>query len=215
MAKEKCFAMIPKRYVEVKLATTGSENKTLGVCAWVIGNKYFITMTNAFLPLSPTSVSETNVDGDIYVLYHFDANSVVIPNLALVRNSGIVFHIFTELIAKARTPWFMTYLDRCNMFNSAPKHAGTNITEQLEVTELIISANTRVVSDRSLMLRHVVKKEADLMTIKSFATSIRTIEYSATSTLTRIGGSYMGRGLNAALNNPSERVEQIEECLRK
>lgn len=214
MTNETCSIMIPKRFVEVKLATVGSENKTVGICAWIVGKRYFITMTNAFIPLTPSSVSETEVNGDIYVLYHFEKNTVVCPNMDLVKNSGIVFHIFTEIIAKARVPWFMNYLDRCKVFDSAPKHAGTNITEQKEVTELIVAHNTRSKKDRSQYLRHVLKTQADLLEKESVATSIRTVEYSTSSTLTSVAGSYMGRGINRALNNPSERVETIEEYLR-
>lgn len=214
MAKQKCMVMIPKRFVEIKLASMGSENKTIGICAWIVGNKYFITMTNAIIPLSPISVTETDVDGDIYVLYHFDANTVVSPSLHLVKNSNIVFHIFTEILAKARAPWYMNYLDRCKVFNSTAKHAGTNITEQNEVTELIVATNTRLKENREIMFRHAIKAQADLIKKESVATSLRTVEYSATSTLTRIAGSYMGRGMAKALNSPSERVEKIEEYLR-
>ena len=214
MTNKACSIMIPKRFVEVKLATVGSENKTVGICAWIVGNAYFITMTNAFIPLSPASVSEVDVDGDTYVQYHFDANSVVSRSLDLVKNSGIVYHIFTEIIAKARVPWYINYLDRCKVFDSAPKHAGTNITEQSEVTELIVAHNTRDKADRSKYFRHQIKTVKDLTEKPQVPTSIRTIEYSASSTLTRIAGSYMGRGIQAALNNPSERVETVEEYLR-
>lgn len=206
--------MIPKRFVEVKLATTGSENKTIGICAWIIGERYFITMTNAFIPLTPASITEVDVDGDTYVLYNFTKNTLVSPSLDLVKNSGIVYHIFTEIIAKARVPWYLNYLDRCRVFDSAVKHAGTHITDQVEVTELIVATNTRLRKDRSKFLRHQIKTEEDLIKIDSVATSIRTVEFSATSTLTRIAGSYQARGFVGALNNPSERVEQIEEYLR-
>lgn len=214
MTNVKCSVMIPKRYVEVKLATVGSENKTVGICAWIIGNRYFITKTNAFIPLLPMSITETDVDGDTYVLYHFDANTIVSPNLDLVKNSGIVFHIFTEIIAKARVPWFINYLDRCQIFDSAPKHAGTGITKQSEVTELIVAHNTRLESDRKTIFRHAVLKQNDLTEKKQVSTSIRTVEYSTSSTLTSIAGSYQDRGFIRALNNPSERVEKMEQYLR-
>ena len=214
MTNVACSVMIPKRFVEVKLATVGSENKTMGICAWIVGKSYFITMTNAFIPLSPASVNEVDVDGDTYVMYNFDANSVVSPNLNLVKNSGVVYHIFTEILAKARAPWYINYLDRCKVFDSAPKHAGTNITKQTEVTELIVAHNTRLKSDRSKILRHALKTVDDLTKLPQVPTSIRTIEYSASSTLTSIGGSYQGRGFIRALNNPSERVEKMEEYLR-
>lgn len=210
-----CSVMIPKRFVEVKLATVGSENKTVGICAWIVGQSYFTTKTNAFIPLSPMSTTEVNVDGDTYVLYNFDANTVVSPSLHLVKNSGIVFHIFTEIIAKARVPWQINYLDRCQIFDSAPKHAGTNITKQTEVTELLVAHNTRLESDRSVIFRHAVQKVEDLTQKKQVPTSIRTVEYSTSSTLTSIAGSYQERGFIRALNNPSERVEKMEQYLRR
>lgn len=214
MSKQKCSVMIPKRFVEVKMALMGSENYTVGICAWIVGNKYFITMTNAFIPLKPASVTEVDVDGDTYVLYNFDANQVVSPSLDLVRFSGLVFMIFTEILAKARSPWYLNYLDRCKIFDSAPKHAGTNITEQNEVTEMIVAANTRSKVNRDKFLREIVNSPEDMASKPSIATSLRTIEYSASSSLTLIAGSYQGRAINRMLNHPSERVEHIEELLR-
>lgn len=214
MTNAACSIMIPKRFVEVKLALVGSENKTVGICAWIVGQSYFITKTNAFIPLTPASITEVDVDGDTYVMYNFDANTVVSPSLDLVCNSGIVYHIFTEILAKARDPWYINYLDKCRIFDSAPKHAGTNITKQVEVTELIVAHNTRLKKNRSIIFRHAVKSVKDLTELEKVSTSIRTIEYSASSTLNRIAGSYMNRGIISALNNPSERVEKIEEYLR-
>jgi len=214
LTKHGLSIMIPKRFVEVSLATVGSDNEIVGICAWIIGNEYFITLTNALFKITPDNITETIVDGDVYVSYNFDKNSVVMPNTNLLKSSGIVFHIFNELIAKGKVPWYINYLDRLNIFDSANKHAGVSFTDQKEVTEMIVAVNTRFKDNINQYYRHVIKKEDDLISDKHKPTSLRDVEFSATTTLNKLMGSYMNRAITSSLNHPSERVEKLEEYLR-
>lgn len=213
-AKENCAIMIPKRFVERSLATVGSENRTIGICAWIVGDRYFVTLTNAYLPITPLSTREVLVDGDVYVLFEFQKNGVVCPNVNLVKDSRVMFQISEEILAKARVPWYMNYEDRMKMFRSGLKHAGTFIGSQREVVEIMTAANTRSKKDRAKFFRETLRKQEDAKNGDQVPTALKTVEDSATTTLTRITGSYMDRGMTAALNNPSERVEPIEEYLR-
>jgi len=214
MTKAKMSIMIPKRYVEVGMAISGSDNETMGICAWIIGKEYFVTLTNAVLKITPSSVTETVVDGDTYVLYNFDKNSIVMPSARVLKASGVVFLIFNEIIAKAKVPWFMNYLDRCNIFESAKEYAGVSFTDQKEVTEMIVAANTRSQDKFDMYYRHAIKNENDLTSNKHRPTPLRAIEFSISTPLNKIMGSYINRGITSALNHPSERVEKLEEYLR-
>jgi hypothetical protein len=213
-ATRHCMVMFPKRFVERTLATIGSENRSIGILAWIVDGEYFITMTCAYIPFTPTLTREVMVDGDAYVVFEFAKDSVVIPNLNLVKDSRVIFQISEEIQSKARVPWYLNYVDRCKIFRSAQKHAGTNIGSQREVVELMIAQNTRSRKDRAKYFRSTLKKQEDLTSFDSVPTGLKVVEDSASSTLTRITGSYMDRGITSALVNPSERVEPIENYLR-
>lgn len=213
-AKQNCFVMFPKRFVERGLATVGSENRSIGFCAWISGDKYFITLVCAYIPFTPTLTREVQVNGDTYVVFEFVKDSVVCPNMNLVKDSRVIFQIAEELQVKARLPWYMNYVDRTRIFRSARKHAGTNIGSQREVIELMIAQNTRSRKNRSEYFRNTLKKQDDIYSFDSVATGLKVIEDSASSNLTRFTGSYMDRGITSILVNPSERVEPIENYLR-
>lgn len=214
VAREKCAIMIPQRFVERSMAVVGSDNSTIGLCAWIVGQSYFVTLTPAYFHITPTSIEEVKVDGDVYVLFHFDKNTIVMPNINLVKDSRVIGQIFEEILYKARVPWYMNYVDRSRVYRSASTYAGTGIGSQLEVVELITATNTRSLKDRDQYFRHVVKKTEDLFSHDDYPTGLETVEYSASSTLTKLTGAYQDRGIVSALNTPSERTEDIERYLR-
>lgn len=213
-AKENCSIMIPKRFAERSMATVGSENRTIGICAWIVGDRYFVTMTNAYIPLTPMSTREVNVDGDVYIEFLFQKGGIVCPNTKLVKDSRVMFQISEEILAKARVPWYLNYVDRMKLFRSGRKHAGTNIGSQREVVEIMTATNTRSRKDRSKFFRETLRNQLDIYSPDQVPTALKTVEDSATTTLTRLTGSYQDRGITSALVNPSERVEPIEAYLR-
>lgn len=210
-----CKIMIPARFVERRLANLGSNPKTIGVCAYIVGNEYSISLTNAFIPLSPTAITEVMVGEDGYILFHFEPNTVVSPSLDLVKDDGVVYRIFDEMITKSRVPWYMTYLDLLKIFNTAKKHAGTNIGSQQEVTALIASNNARSPEQRELFYRQWIRDLSDIETNPPVYNPLMTVELSASNTVNKLTGSYMTRGIIDALNHPATRTEKIEELLRR
>jgi hypothetical protein len=216
LTKKACKIYIPYRYVEYGLAKIGIENHILGVYALVYDDSvYSISLINAMVPINPSQTNRIKVDGEDYLEFVFEANSVVIKNMDLVKTDTIVYLIFEEFYLKGHVPWFIGYKDYGLLLDTAAKHAGTNIAKQREVIQAIASICARSADDRSVFYRSVIKSEEDLVKNPPVFIPLRSVRWAATNTLTKIGGSYFSVGVTSALLSPAERPERIETILRK
>lgn len=211
-----CKIYVPARFAERGLASIGIETHIVGIYAIVVEDKYYgVSMVNAMVRINPTAITTVKVGEDEYYEFYFEPGSKVIPSVQLVKTDTLVFKIYDEIIAKGRVPWYLEYFDLAKIFDSAKYHAGANVGENREVTELIISMIGRDPKDRTKYYRQSIKSMDDVKKNPPAFIPLRSVQYNATNTTTKLMGSYFSDGLVSALVNPSEREERIEELLRR
>lgn len=207
---------IPARYKERNLAYVGSENHILGVYAITIEDKYYgVSLINAMISIDPTTTNKLKIKEDEYIEFVFSAGSTVFKSLQLVKTNTIPYLIFDEFFSKGYIPWFIGYEELGKIFDSSKKHAGANVGTNQEVTQLIASLVARDDKDRTKYYRSTIDKYSDLINKPPVFIPLRSVEYAATNTTNKLGGSYMSIGITSALINPSERKERIEDLLTR
>lgn len=207
---------VPSRFTEQGLAELGSQTYISGLYAMVVDKVQFASSTvNAMIEITPSSIGTITIDGDEYLEFSFDAGSVVMPNLKPVKNKTFVYNIYSELFAKGRVPWYLGYLQMGRIFDTAKKHAGADVGDSHEITELLNSIVARDATNRHHFYRSSVKTLNDLNTSPPAYISMRSIQYAMSTTLDRIGGSYFSEGVVSALVNPSEKEGRMSEILRR
>jgi hypothetical protein len=207
---------IPKRYEEKQLAFIGSETYILGVYAITLDDRYYaVSRVNAMMRISPTSINTVKIDQDTYLEFVFDAGSVVVATTELRVSDTLVYQIFDEFVSKGNVPWFIGYDDRARLFETADKHAGVYLGENHAILGMATAATTRVRDDRAKFLRHALNTPEDLKKVEGVNIALRSVTYGATNTTAKLVGAYWNDGLNAALVNPAERTEKVEELLRR
>lgn len=215
VAKKELKILIPVRFAEQGLASVGTDVVTVGVCVYIVEDKYYgISLVNASMSLDPTSVSKIMIDGDQYYEFYFRAGATVLKTVDLVKVDTVVYHIYDELFSKGRIPWYIDYSDLCRIFDSAGYHAGAKIGANKEVTQLLVSMIGRDQKDRRLYYRRLIKSPADLQKYKPAWVAMRSVIYSATNTTNKLAGSHFKDGLVSALVSPSERSEHVETIMR-
>ena len=188
----------------------------VGILAIVVEDKYFGTLiANAMIRITPNQTNKVVFNGDEYYEFVFDPGTTVIPSLQLVKTNTLVYRIYDELFAKGRVPWYMGYLELAKIFDTARYHAGANIGQDHEVTELLVSMIARDHADRTRYYRQTAQSEQDLVTNPPDFIPLKSVAYSATNTVNKLAGSYMQDGIVSALVSPAERTERIEELLRR
>lgn len=212
VAKKAVKIVVPARFAERGLAFVGLDTSIVGIFAIILDDQYYgVSLTNAMMRITPSSTSKVTYDEDEYYEFSFDPGAVVIPSLDLVKIDTIVYNIYDEILGKGRVPWYLSYELMGSLFDTAKEHAGANIGQQQEVVELMVSLITRDASDRVKYYRQVI---ADPNKKPAFI-PLRSVAYAATNTLNKLAGSYARDGMASALVTPTERVERLEDLLRR
>jgi hypothetical protein len=107
------------------------------------------------------------------------------------------------------------YNEMACLLDSAKYHAGVNVGQNHDITELLVSVIARNASERHEFYRTSVKSQHDLLTHPPVFVPLRSIEFAATSTLAKMGGSYFSHGVVSALVSPGTRVERLNDILAR
>ncbi len=216
VTKRRAAIYIPERYTEHDLASIAADIYIVGIFAIVIDDSvYAVSNVCAMMRICPTAIATVKLDDSNYLEFTFDPGSVVFADTQLVRNSDIPYNIFDEFISKGKIPWFIDYRrDIGNLLETANEFAGVNFSNSHAVFDIISATITRKESDPHEFYRYAVTTDQDLAKVEAVSVPLRSVTYGATDTTTKLVGAYFGEGLDSALVNPSESVEQVESILR-
>lgn len=207
---------IPARFAERDLAYVGVDNFILGIYAIILeDNFYAVSLVNAMIPIDPSETNRIKVHDVEYYEFVFEPGSTVYKTLNLVKTDTLTYMIYDEILSGGRIPWYVGYEELGKLFDTAQYHAGANIGGNQEVTQLIASIVARDPHDRTKYYRTAVETLSDLRSVQPVYVPLKSVEYGATSTLNKLGGSYFSLGVVSALNDPSDRTERIDDILRR
>lgn len=209
-----CSVHIPKRYTTRELATVGNEVSIVGMFGIVTGNNYGVCRINAMVNIKPTSINTIIIDDTEYLEFQFEAGDTLLTNVNLVKRDTLVYRIYDEIVAKGNTPWYMSYQDLGQLFDTASSFGGANLGANHAILEMITASRARNPNDRTKYYRHTLNKATQLDTTPPVMIALKSVQDGATNTTAKLIGAYMDEGINSALVDPSERSEKIEELLR-
>lgn len=209
-----CKIQIPEHFVHRGLAEVGIDTYIYGIYALIFEDGiYAVSNINAMIRITPYKILTTKVNEVPYYEFYFEANSVVIPDLNLVRSNSLIYDIFDELVFHGKIPWFFNYEDVGNLFSTAKKHSDSDVAQSYETIELIASMLARQHNERTKYYRTSLQSEKDKANPPDYV-PLASVFYSATNTLNKLAGNYFADGLVSALVAPSKETERIESLLR-
>ena len=209
-----CTIIIPSRFAERHLASLGSEIYICGIYAIIMGDRYGVSLINAMIHINPKIISKIKIEEEEYYEFYFEKGSNVIESTTLIKQDTLTYYIFDEITSKCNIPCYLNYDDLGNIFDSAEYHAGTKITNNVEVTEIIVAMTARYSLDKTIYYREIIKNANTILTQHPSFVPTSDVLYGVNSTLNKISGSYMNDGLISSLVVPTTRVSHLEELLR-
>lgn len=216
VVKKECKVYIPTRFAERNLAEVGVKNIITGIYAIVVDDLYYgVSLINGLISINPSSTLKVKIGGVEYFEFTFNAGARFIETTVLVKTDTLVYRIYDEIISKGRVPWYLDYNDLGKIFDTAKSHAGANIGQNSEVTELIVSMIARDKQDKTKYYRTTVNSLEELKTKPPAFIPLRSVIYAATNTTNKLAGSYFSTAVTSALVSPAERTERIEGLLRQ
>ena len=205
---------VPERYQERHLATINGDGVfVLGIFAMVSGERYSVVTVNSMVRLTPYDTVSTVIDDERYLVFHFKANSKVYHSIDLVQKRNLVYYIYAEFVAKGKFPWFYGYEDASRLFESSQDYAGVSLAHP-HVLDMMISMTLRDPANISKMYRQIISSYEFVIAKPPVMVPFKSILLNTHSTMTKLIGAYFSEGINSALDQPTSKVDRLEQLLR-
>ena len=215
LSTQACRIQVPTRFADRGLAQIGIDNYIFGIFALILEDgTYGVCSVDAMMKILPYKVLVVTIDGVTYHEFHFEANSIVVANLNLVRRDVLIYTVLEEFIFNGNIPWYLGYEDVGKIFDTAKEYADISIDRNYEVIELITSMIARNPKDRTKYYRTTVESDEEVLTTPPTYVPMKSVFYSATNTLNKLAGAYFNDGVVSALVTQTRDVERIESLLR-
>ena len=207
--------VFPNRWIEKGLAEIGTECYVFGFFAIVLDETYYtVCSAIAMMPVSPNSTQVIKIDGVDYSVFDFTKGNIIFPSLRVVKKDTLAYRAYAEFISRGKTPVYMGYLDKGDIFSTAKRYADANVGKNSAVSRIISSAISRDKDDKTIPYRLTIKDKNYLITNPEATVPLQSVLFAPDNTTNKLLGSYWDPGLVSALAYPSDRTERVEDALR-
>lgn len=216
IALEPLRVQIPERFAERGLAEIEDISYILGFMTIITEDNHYASSTvTAMIRTEPDRVGKVVVDDVGYIELYYDVGSAVIASTDVVVNDNLPHRVYTEMLGKARIPWYYGYEDIPKMFADTKLYNGVTIGADLALWEYISAQLCRDPDNIRKFYRQRLNAKKDTLTLTPHYIPLRNVSVGATNVTAKLGGSYTNDGLTSALTHPSDRAEKIETLLRQ
>lgn len=216
LTKRGCKIYIPCSFEDSGLLSMGAGVQTLGIFAYVIDDQFYsVSIAHARMTLTPATIGKVKVNDEPYYELYFEPGTTVIENKNMVKDNTICYYIHDEIVSKGRVPEFFNYTHILRLFEHTQYYSGLKVGANKAHTEFLGGCIARNPDDKMVYYREIIKELSDLEKNPPAYVPFVSVMYNATNTLSRLGGGYFDEGLTASLVNPTDRLEPIEELLRR
>lgn len=215
VTKTGCVVHVPESFRAKQLVSMGKEISFIGYFALIIPDGHYCTWKiPSMIRTMPDDIRNVEIDGKMYYELHYPKGGRVAKSTDLLVDQLTLYPLFEDVIARARSVWYYTYEQMGGFFKHAKEYTGTELYATPSVFEMVIAQQARFDGDRNETIRHVIEKREDVDKTPFTYIPMRNVEYGATDTVSKIGGSNTAEGLDSALVNPTEEVQPMERLLR-
>ena len=217
IVKDTTKVVFPRRFLERDMAYIGDDVRSVGIFMIVSGGARCVFSVAAMVTMQPDSIEYITEQGIDYAVLTFDKGSHLFKGLDVVQQDILVYRIYKEILSSGNVPFYMELNDKNDdpaaVLDTAKEYAGTNIGSQRAVTELISSLSARNPENLVEYFRQL-PPEVQAKTRPNFIGLI-SAAYGATTTLSRLAGSYFDQGMVAAMVYPTQEISRQERLVRE
>lgn len=215
VTKTGCVIHVPESFRAKQLISLGKEISFIGYFAMITPDGHYCTWKiPSMIRTMPDDVRNVEIDGKMYYELHYPKGGRVAKSTDLLVDQLTLYPLFEDVIARARSVWYYTYEQMGRFFKHAREYTGTSLYATPSVFEMVIAQQARDNKDRNIPIRLSIEKPSDVEKFDFTYIPMRNVEYGATDTVSKIGGSNIAEGLDSAIVNPSEEEQPVEKLLR-
>lgn len=206
--KLKCF--IPRRYEHASQYVVGEHVNVLGIFDMLVNDTEKRGLhIPAMIPAMPSEISSENYEGESYITLIFFKGDVFSTTHILLQNPFLGYYMWNEFLALGHLPSSITYDHVINLFDNMRRFTGKGIPTNHAVLEMIYSHMFRLKDDMTKQIR-LTDRTAPYKMI-----NLHDVAYGATTTHSRIFGSYSTAGYNSAMLNTQTKNNDLEDVFRQ
>lgn len=216
VTKKGCRIYIPSRYRENQFAKIANETYILGLFGIVSPDGYYsVSRCLAMVKTEPSVINIVTVDDTEYMELVYEPGNSVIANTDIVQSDDLLYEVYNEFIARGNVPWYMDYYDLGKLFEMAKYYCGVKLGANHVILEMLAATVSRDPKDPVKYYRQVVKTQKDVLDNPPKIIKLDSVTYGATNTTAKLIGAYWDEGVTSALVNQSDKLEPIEDLLRR
>lgn len=215
VCKKDCYIHMPVRFTGKNLGSIGTDTSSFGIFPIILKdtNEYGVLSVTSIVKLSPFTTDIIVIDEEEYYEFYFEANTVIIENINVVRKDTLMFNIMDEFIIKGKVPWYMSLEDLAKFLDTANSHAGSRVAENPEMIEMLTALISRDKNNLKNQIRYTAKDKGYINKNISYI-PLASVMYAVTGTANKIIGAYMDEGITSALVTETTEPSNIEKLLR-
>lgn len=200
---------IPVRYEDKDLVKVTDKVNTLGIFDITIDDEYDIGfLLAAMVDIEYSSIERLTIDDEPYIHMVLNKNDRFLTNTSYIKNDNLGYTLWVEFIALGRLPRFITYEKILWLFDRIAEVTGINFGINHSVFEMLYAHLFRDSKNLAVKYRLTDMSKPPVMI------ELRNVAYGPDDTMSKILGSYMPTGINAALITESTQPSPVEIQLR-
>lgn len=211
-----CRVYIPARYRDNHFAKVANDTRILGIFGIVSPDgHYAVSRCLGMVKTEPSTINLVSIEETEYMEMVYEPGDAVIANMDIVQEADFLYEVYNEFIARGNVPWYMNYYDLGKLFDMAKYYSGVKLGANHVILEMLAATISRDPKDPVKYYRQTVSTQAEVLNKPPKIVKLDSVTYGATNTTAKLIGAYFDEGVTSALVNPSDRVEPIEDLLRR
>ena len=215
IADDDLYIMFPSKFIDKHLSTIDSTSHIVGILTISDDNDNYTVMNiPGRFKVTPDAIEDIMVDDIPYTKFTIFKGGAIMDSTDIIQNGDLIFEIFDYLVMGGKVPWFLGYEDLYNLFINVPKYTGASIGKDTIPFEVLIAIIARNDKDLKEQYRYLIKDRKELLTKIPEYVGLQSPYHSFNSTVSKLVGSYMKKGITSAIISPESEVTNIERVLR-
>jgi hypothetical protein len=207
---DQLVAHVPERYENYELLEFEENNVvTFGVFDMTInGVLEHGLLLPSILYLTPSNIEKvTNSEGTVVYDLTFQKNDTFIATTTYVKMDSLVYVAFLEFIQLGKLPKFLNYDQAAFLMARLSKICGLRFDVNHAIVEIMLAHLFRDAKDPNIPYRRTNYKDPPKFI------PLQQVSYGATSTTSKLLGSYLTDGLRSALVNQNDVNYEFEAII--
>lgn len=206
---DKLEIFIPMRYQAKNYLIVEDKVRALGIFSMrVNGSVEGGLQIPAMVQIDAADTYTETIDGEQFFVCVLNKGGRFMTTLKVLRDDKLVIFIWTEFLSLGHMPSYITYDNAATLFDDLKEIAGKSIGVDHVLIEIILAHVYRDPDNLNIFYRHTDMRQPPAQV------SLRDVGYGASTTHSRIIGSYADVGRNSALLNQSDQNHTLEDLFR-